>query len=174
MDYKLVIIMFVTVAVTFWWVMKGIFHLIPKQDLKLLHILFPSWKFFEDLTPIPKIFYRVSQNGNNYSEWLPLNQNKPQRSIRKLFHNPEENLQLTYQAQIEQLVNDIAELPSSNYVLALESLTSYKIVSAYIKEQILLSHTTPYFQFKIGALEFHSHQPPVWSEILYSNDCELL
>lgn len=174
MDYKLGIIILATVTATFWWMMKVIFNLIPKQEMKLFRILFPSWRFFEGLTPIPKIFYRVSPNNKNYGEWLPLIiQNNPQRSIQNLFHNAQENLQLTYQAQIEQVVNDIAELPSDSE-LDLTSLTSYKIVYAYIKEQILLRHTGQYFQFKIGALEFHSHQPPVWTETLYSNDCELI
>lgn len=170
MNYHLVVIFFT--AVIIFWAMKRIFELIPKKDLKLLRIFFPSWRFFEGLTPIPKIFYRTSQNGNSYSEWLPLPQKKPHRNIRTLFHNPEENLNLTYQGQIEQLVNDIAELPTNDSTLLIESLTSYEIVYAYIKEQVQLRHSDSYFQFKIGVLEFHSNNSPQWSEALYSNDCE--
>ncbi len=176
MNYHLVVIFFTIIII--FWAMKGIFDHIPKKELKLLRIFFPSWRFFEGLTPIPKIFYRIKKNGESYSDWLPLllqNNCQPDihRNIRKLFHNLEENLNLTYQGQIEQLVNDISELPKNDSTLLIESLTSYKIVYAYIKEQVQLRHSSSYFQFKIGVLEFHSNISPQWSEALYSNDCEL-
>jgi len=156
-------------------VMKGIFTLIPKQNLKLMRILFPSWRFFEGLSPIPKIFYRTSQNGIYYSEWSPLTQAEPIRNFKKLFHNPSENLALTYQVQIEQLLNDISELSISTSAISIQSLTSYRIVYSYIKEQILLRHSDKYFQFKIGALEFNTtNSLPEWSDSLYSHDCELI
>lgn len=221
----------ILIFLTLIWVIRKLFNIIPHPSLKLLRILFPSWRFFEGLTPVPKIFYRFRQNGTHYSEWLPLLQTdrefiadiksdfavkflskvndnselefsvetqpvtdsklqtKPQRNFKKLFNNSEENLNLTYLGQIEQLINDISELepspehssefsselPSASHSLSIESLTSYKIVYAYIKEQILLRHSAHYFQFKIGALVFNpnSHHSE-WSESLYSNDCELL
>jgi len=168
------LVLFFTIILVIFWVMKIAFNYLPEKDLKLLRILFPSWKFFEAITPFPKIFYRISHNGTHYSEWLSLPPSEPIRNIKNLIYNPEGNLYLAYQGQIEQLLNDITELSSSNSTALIESLTSYKIVYSYIKEQILLRHKGKYFQFKIGALEFTPNTPPEWVESLYSHDCELI
>ncbi len=170
MGFNLVILF--SIITFFLMLIAVIYSMVPKKDLKLFRILFPSWRFFEGTTPIPKIFYRTSPNAVSYGEWQALPRYIPHRTIKKLFHNPEENLNLTYQSQIEQLLNDISEL-SSIKSTNIEILTSYKIVSSYIKEQILLRHKNGYFQFKIGAIEFTPDHQSRWTESLYSGDCEL-
>jgi hypothetical protein len=79
--------------------------------------------------------------------------------------------------QLEQLLNDVATTHdcTENFY---ESLTSYKIVHAWVREQIQQHHPSREpvnFQFKIGVLEFkgsHFHASTHWTESLVSAEWE--
>ncbi len=122
--------------------------------IRYFRTLFPSWKFFSEIRPVPKVFYRVRSNNEPISSWAalpmkaPLNNNY--RSWKALFHNPDENLHLACLSQIEELINDVSEdLPS------ITELTSYKIVVRWIENQILKLHPqATQYQFKIDVLTF--------------------
>lgn len=145
--------------------------LLNHQIWRFLRILFPSWRFFESLTPIPKVYYRVKEDSPNYGQWTPLIKPEVKRRWFNLFHNPSENLYLTYQVQIEQLLNDLSVLSEQDQTPP-EKLVTYRIVKAYIESQILrLSpHPIQSYQFKIGVLEFTpaNAEAPQWSEIIIS------
>lgn len=95
-----------------------------------------------------------------------------------MIHNPIGNLELTYQTQIEQLLNDIAE-DGAGLEKFYEDLTSFKIVSLYVQQLIRTHHpeeTFHSFQFKIGVFEFsppHKKHNPRWTDALISPPLEM-
>ena len=58
--------------------------------LSLVKILIPSWRFFDDTGPIPKLYVRVQQGGQLENSWLPA-LTPPKRHWYSLFINPEGN-----------------------------------------------------------------------------------
>jgi hypothetical protein len=156
--------------VSLGYLFKG--RVLSNAAWQFFRVFFPSWRFFENLTPLPKILYRVSRNGIDYSDWEHLNSQPPSRTIGKLFHNPEENLALTYQVQLENLLNDISASDCSTEFFY-HNFSSYQIVLAHIKDQIHRRHAQPFhnFQFKVGVWIYESHEiktQPVWTEALLS------
>lgn len=146
------------------------------SNFRIFRVLFPSWRFFEDITPIPKVYYRIQQNGFVYTPWIELQFSPGPRKFSHLFHNPDENLRITYQVQIEQLLNDIA-IAQSDAEGFIPQLASYKIIFALIRLQILDRHPEGFesFQFKIGALEFTTSEfgkEPLWNESILSAELE--
>lgn len=140
--------------------------------LKLLRVFFPSWRFFDTVQPIPKIQYRISEDGNTYSDWMDFELVRTPRKLKHLLHNPDENLRIALQIQFEQLLNDIAESKETE-AKNFESLTSYKIVSTAIKTQILKTHSLRFqcFQFKMGVLIFSTdkrNNKPLWQDSIIS------
>ncbi len=165
------IIVFVTFAT--WWGPPSLSH----QGFKLFRVLFPSWRFFESITPIPKISYRINKTGLIYSPWQELNLFSEKRRPFNLFYNPSENLRITYQGQIEQLLNDIATTHSCSEAF-IQNLTAYKIVLAFIRRRLSEIHPTGFkeFQFKIGALEFCGNdfdKEPLLSDSIISSKYEV-
>lgn len=151
--------------------------LLSNPHLNLLRVLFPSWRFFDTIQPIPKIHYRLSEEGSTFSEWLPLPNSRSPRNLKHLFHNPDENLAIAVQTQIEQLLNDIADSVSAES-REIESLSSYKIVSAYVRTQILKHHPIGYraYQFRIGVFVFsnqHRQTKPLWQDSIISPTMEV-
>ena len=146
-------------------------------SIKVFRVLFPSWKFFESLTPIPKIYYRYSSDQKKFTDWLPLKQSiaisaSLSKRLAKIFHYPEGNLSTFTQGQIEQFLNDVSQSKVENGG-ELESLVSYKIVNFWIRSCILERHKNnlKIYQYKIGVLEFKSNEfssQPEWTESILS------
>lgn len=75
----------------------------------------PSWRFFEDVAQVPKLYFRYSQV-ENPQEWTPWHnfENKypeegKNRSWRQVFYNPQENLSLYWGMQIYNLMVLLAQ-----------------------------------------------------------------
>lgn len=151
--------------------------ILKNPSLKLFRVLFPSWRFFETLQPIPRIYFRVGTGRLDHSAWKPLLIPSPPRRLRHLFHNPEENLRLAFQVQVEQLLNDIAESePTSEFEF--EKLPAFHIVSTQVRELILAQTTLPikFYQFKIGVIEFNgslNKTQPEWTDSILSPALEV-
>src|ERR1700753_1303186 len=71
----------------------------------LLRSLFPSWRFFEDIDPVPELEFRVTE-GEGFGPW--------QRALtpvarRGLFYNPRGNLGLLYRSLVEELAAELEQ-----------------------------------------------------------------
>ena len=130
--------------------------LMNNSYLKLLRVFFPSWRFFEAVTPIPKISYRLIQANQFKPEWQDLPVHSKPRLWRQLWHNPQGNLYLHYQSRVEQLINDIATRSEEQSARDVTQSGSYQIIRSYIEEELQQYHPEGFqdFEFKIGVLEF--------------------
>jgi hypothetical protein len=152
-------------------------RILKPLSFKQFRVLFPSWRFFESLTPIPKVYYRISFEDQSVSDWQEFYFHEPTRKWHHLFFNPMANLRLTYRVQIEQLLNDVAETHcySENFH---KSLISYQIVSTFLKNELhdRYGENCQRFQFKIGVLQFEGatfETLPTWSESIVSPESEV-
>lgn len=96
--------------------------------------LLPSWRFFDEIDPAPKLFYRTAEASTPLDAWLPLTF-RPARRWSGLVFNPEGNLALARHALLEQLLDDIAE-PEVSDASAVEGLTSYALVTQLVRERL--------------------------------------
>jgi hypothetical protein len=72
----------------------------------LLRSLFPSWRFFEHIAPVPTLSYRVSREGADFGPWrdaLP----PIARTPTSLVLNARGNLHLAQQSLVERLSDDL-------------------------------------------------------------------
>lgn len=168
---------FLAVLIISFFISAKLPRILNSPLLKQFRVLFPSWRFFESLTPIPKVYYRISRDGVSFLNWQEFQFNEGPRQWYHLFYNPMANLRLTYRVQIEQFLNDVAELDcySENFH---KSLISYQIVSTFLKQELQLRYRQDlkFYQFKIGVLEFSEHAlsaRPHWTESLVSPEYEV-
>lgn len=144
--------------------------------LPLFRTLLPSWRFFERLTPFPKIYYKIIEAKDQQiisNEWQLLNpNNSKKRTIGKLFYNPEENLILAFWTQVEHLLNDISSLNSTDSHRIYE-LNSYINVLSVIKNEVKLKFPSCIsFDFKIEIIHFDLSSNQVMPQnlqVLYSS-----
>ncbi|QHQ37147.1 hypothetical protein [Algicella marina] len=75
----------------------------------LLPVLLPSWRFFPEVGPSPRIEYRLLEHGRT-GEWQPAWQRPgrlgPAAMLRRLFWNPDRNACLYATACAERLALD--------------------------------------------------------------------
>ncbi len=175
----LFILLIIIILITISTIKLGSIELNFNQ-LKLLRILFPSWRFFEGLTPIPKAQYKLKFKNNTESVWINLDFhfNTKFNIFKNLIHNPIGNLATTYQVQIEQFLNDLAE-NSLNDEFYIEKLASFKIINSFILNYIIIHHPADevlFYDFKIGVYEFNSTHfecSPEWSDSLLAENNSL-
>lgn len=130
-------------------------YVIQSRHLRMFRVLFPSWRFFESVTPTAKVYYRTSTLGEVFSNWQELQFHSPTRSLTHLWHNPDENLRLNYCVQLEQLINDLATLDPEG-PLSFTDWPSYRIVMAAVIQNLrpTINPEIRFLQIKIGAIEF--------------------
>ena len=75
---------------------------------RLLKLLFPSWRFFEDFSAYPKLYYRYRE-GTEFGPWLESLPAKP-RSWFSIFLNGDENFRLFANSAIERLLSGQQDL----------------------------------------------------------------
>jgi hypothetical protein len=99
---------------------------------KLLRVLIPSWRFFDELGEVSRLYYRFGSGRSHLGPWI-LYGKKSSRTWGHLLFNAEENL---YLANIRL----IAELPET-----------YPLVQNLVRWEIRQTHSDQfYFQFKVG------------------------
>ncbi len=94
----------------------------------LLRSLLPSWRFFEDVVPGPRLWFQVAAQGQDFGPWQPAL--VPPQRVRFLL-NPEGNLQLAYQSLVEQLQAELDGMPFETA----PTLTPYRLVQELVKER---------------------------------------
>jgi hypothetical protein len=85
---------------------------VRSRRLFLLRVLFPSWRFFENIGVTSWLQVRSRTSEGEWAEW----QNAltpPRRSWTAIFHNPEGNLSFARQSAVEHLVAEAEARPDS-------------------------------------------------------------
>lgn len=114
-----------------------------------LKLFIPTWKFFDQLGTVSKIYYRILDKSDS-GAWMPVLE-KPPRNLLNLFYNPEGNLYLACVALVDRLVFEIGSSPESLSPEQTEKLESYLLVQNMVKV-LLVPKTVKKelrFQFKI-------------------------
>ncbi len=115
---------------------------LPVRSLGLFKALFPSWRFFEDVGPSPRLFHRtigrdvldVDTCEVPWTDTLP-----PQpRGPGALFLNARGNLRFTGGSVLDQLVAEIGDLPDAalGTFEAVEGLVAYRLVQRMVVERL--------------------------------------
>jgi hypothetical protein len=98
-----------------------------------IRVLFPSWRFFEDLQWVPRLWFREVQ-GDRVGEWQACYPPEP-RSVFNLFLNPRGNLRLAAQTLVEQMASDAMDLPPGRES-SFSSSVSYRLVLRLVQYRI--------------------------------------
>lgn len=131
-----------------------------KLAVRMARALLPSWRFFDEIDPAPRLFYRTIEASSAQGAWLAV-PFRPARGWLALAFNPEGNLALARHALLEQLLGDVAE-PEVSDPSAVESLTSYALVTQLVRERLRQTAAAAgpavppqgeRFQFKITLVE---------------------
>jgi hypothetical protein len=97
----------------------------------LVRSLFPSWRFFEQIAPIPRLQYRVAPAQGDFGPWhdsLP----PVARTPGSLLLNARGNLQLAKQSLVERLADDLDGLAPEN----IPESVSYQLVQRLVLERV--------------------------------------
>lgn len=124
---------------------------IPSQSLFLLRALLPSWRFFENITDVPLLFYRTKDLTGSFSNWKPCFKN-PKRSCLGLFINTETNLHFAYGSLLQHLIHDLESLHHED-AIDISEIPTYKLVRNLARFKLLEQENTiatNEFQFKLS------------------------
>lgn len=117
----------------------------------LFRAFFPSWRFFEDTGPAPRLMHRLIGPDGAAGPWLDT---LPPviRGPLALFYNPAGNLRLACGSLVDQLVAELATLDEAALargdLRALDGLMPYRLVRRLVAERITAA-TTPAFQLRL-------------------------
>lgn len=135
------------------------------RRLSLFRALFPSWRFFDRLEHVPKIFVRMHSGDGNWSEWTPLFQ-RWSRSVVNLFFNPQGNLEFAFHSLTEQLISDLNEADltkkkEQDFSETVSCRLAERMVRLMVTERFssqVDQGAKSEFQFKISVIETTSQQ----------------
>jgi hypothetical protein len=82
------------------------------QKLSLFRSLFPSWRFFDQLGHVPKIFFRIMEGDSEFSTWTYLFP-PAKRHLGLLFLNPNGNLRFTFHSLVERFLLEVSQVGDS-------------------------------------------------------------
>ena len=118
----------------------------------LLRSLFPSWRFYEEVTEVPVLQFRVSIDGTQFGDWVTAVE-KPKLEWHSLFLNRSGNLFHAEQSLLQLLESEIGDLPAVNaaQIAVLENGVSFQLASNlvqyFLREQLSLAEQ--FFQFRL-------------------------
>jgi hypothetical protein len=119
--------------------------------LPLVRVLLPSFRFFEDIAPIPALFVKcvASPADEDDMPYVRALAPAPPRRLRHALWNPEGNLHLAHGSLLERLVSDLGDADITAIADA-EALTSYRMVAVLAREEAArLGLRGDYLQFKL-------------------------
>ncbi len=121
---------------------------IPGKAIYLFRVFFPSWRFYEDICEMPMLYYRsVEPEGEWKEAWQ-----KPKRSWKTLFVNPEVNYLFACQSLLNQVENDVNELGEAEHTEFARSV-SYRLLQNLVLYQMRMQREGSFkrYQFKLMA-----------------------
>lgn len=114
-------------------------------------VFFPSWRFFEKLEWIPRLYFRVfDENDQNQSKWIECFALE-KRPWYSFFLNARSNFRMAAHTLVEQFINDVAETEDDKNS-EIENSTSYLLIDRLVRFRIRelgLEKKGRFFQFKI-------------------------
>ena len=118
------------------------------RAVQRLRAFFPSWKFFDDVGDVPRLYVRVDAGA-----WTPC---LPQvrRRVGAIFLNAEANLRLAASSLLSQLVADLEEQAAATDGAVgegVEDTVSYQLTHALVRTRLVAPAGTSY-QFKVCLL----------------------
>jgi len=116
----------------------GLFVWLARRGLRargvvLFRCLVPSWRFFDQVEPMPALRYRVAPHGGDWGDWREA-LTAPRRTRSSLWLNAAGNLHLAQQSLIEHLVADLEGAAESG--AAPHELVSYRLVCALVEQRV--------------------------------------
>lgn len=118
--------------------------------IQLFRALIPSWRFFDGNVDAANLYFRMSDDQTNFSDWILCIPKTGKRTFKNLFLNSRENYLFACHALVEYLKNDLEDQADSTVSLELvKNLVQFQIQASAIKQ-------SSYFQFKISTPEFIS------------------
>ena len=97
----------------------------------LLRALFPSWRFFENISPAPLLSYRVARAHEEFGAWQTALPPVP-RTPLSLVLNPRGNLHLASRSLVERFLDDLESMAPEE---AAESV-SYQLVQRLVQSEL--------------------------------------
>jgi hypothetical protein len=141
---------FATVGLLIWLVLAPR-KLVQAPAFALLRGLFPSWRFFEAISPQPRLSYRSAAPDQAPGPWLDALPAEP-RAASTLLLNARGNLFLACQALVERLDSDLESASGD-----VTQLVSYRLVQTLVAERAAGAGRVP-FQFRLSAYDEAEHE----------------
>ncbi len=96
--------------------------------IKLFRAFFPSWRFFDGVVSSPELYYRVSQNGESFGDWILCIPKTKKRSFKNLFVNSRESFLFASHALLEYLKDDLeGEVDPTTSLELVQNLVRFRI-----------------------------------------------
>ncbi len=119
-----------------------------------LRVLFPSWRFFEEVGSTLSLEYRFQAADSGLSEWTEA-LTRPATRWHSFLFNPDGNLFLAEQSLLQRLEEEIGASDPAHSE-ALEQTTSFQLVKRLVHFQLRERGTAfNRFQFRIGRSSAH-------------------
>ena len=122
---------------------------IDSRALALFRVLLPSWRFFEDIAPAPRLWCRVAAHGGDFGPWRELLRGST-RCAGALLLNPAGNLHLACHAALEQFQSELEEAASD---MPAAELIGYELVANIVAYELRTARVAgPHarFQFRVA------------------------
>lgn len=107
-------------------------HEIRSRSLALFRVLLPSWRFFEQVHPGPRLWCRFAALDAEFGSWQELLR-APPAGWQPVLINARGNLRLACLSAVEQLCNELETLAPEQDPA---QLTSYQVVSCIVEVQL--------------------------------------
>lgn len=115
----------------------------------LVRVLFPSWRFFDDVQVAPLLLVRRATGEAEFGEWMPLLAPPARRWPLSLAWNPAGNVHLAEHVLLERLLADVAEWTEGSGQ-DVDDLVSYALVVNLVRVHLAASsRDVGRFQFKL-------------------------
>lgn len=115
----------------------------------LVRVLFPSWRFFDDVQVAPLLLVRLADGDDSFGTWHRLLASPPRAWPRSLLWNPRGNLHLAEHVLLERLLTEVADLDDSGST-NVDELVSYELVVNLVRTKLAPSGgSAQRFQFKL-------------------------
>ena len=129
----------------------------PGRGLALLRCLLPSWRFFEQLEPLPRLEYRVAPQGDGWGGWQAV-PGAPRRTLGSLFFNAAGNLHFARQSLIEHLVVELDDAAdeAAHDTRSASELIAYRLVCNWVELELRAARQASpalRYQFRLSSPE---------------------
>lgn len=149
---------------------------ISNKYVHFLRAFVPSWKFFEDIGPVPQLFFRIKTGPDQFGPW----QNSIGPWSRHWWHffiNPKTNELLAAQSLFQHAATAAQEALERGEPESLAANTAYQLLQGWARrcaKEAYPSLALPaQFQFKLCAMD--PLNPDIsFGDILISPDSEIL